>query len=249
MYSSYLYAEGDNLHQASERKLQRICDQLTIDANDHVVEIGSGWGGFACYAAKHTGCRVTTITISQEQYTAAIARVAEHGLQAQVDVQLTDYRELDGQYDKLVSIEMIEAVGDQYLDTYFNTLSKVLKPGGQALLQAITVEDHRYQQSLKEVDYIKRYIFPGSFIPCISVIAEHAGKNGLIMTDLFDMGQSYAQTLTEWRQRFLNNLQEVRDQGFDERFIRMWDFYLCYCAGGFTEQAISVVQSHFRKAS
>lgn len=247
MYSSYLYEENDDLHQASERKLQRICDQLDISSEDHVVEIGSGWGGFAVFAAQTTGCRVTTITISQEQYDEAVKLVADNGLQDRVDVQLTDYRDLEGQYDKLVSIEMIEAVGHHYLDTYFATISKVLKPGGKALIQAITVEDHRYQQSLKEVDFIKRYIFPGSFIPCVSVIAESAGKQTLVMEDLYDMGLSYARTLKDWRERFFNNIGVVKVHGFDERFIRMWDFYLCYCEGGFAERAISVVQAQFRK--
>lgn len=249
MYSSYIYSEGDNLHQASERKLQRICDQLEINEQDHIVEIGSGWGGFACYAAKKTGCKVTTITISQEQYNEAIDLVERENLQGQVFIELTDYRDLTGQYDKLVSIEMIEAVGHHYLDGYFEVISKVLKPGGKALIQAITLNDHRYQQSLKEVDYIKRYIFPGSFIPCVSVIASSAGKNSLIMEGLEDIGLSYAKTLEDWRQRFFNNIDQVKAMGFDDRFIRLWEFYLCYCEGGFLEKTISDVQINFRKAS
>jgi len=248
MYSSYIYDEGDDLHQASERKLQRICEQLDINANDHVVEIGSGWGGFACYAAKTTGCKVTTITISQEQYNEAVDLVTRENLQDQVFVELTDYRDLTGQYDKLVSIEMIEAVGHQYLDSYFEVISKSLKPGGRALIQAITVNDHRYEQSLKSVDYIKRYIFPGSFIPCVSVIGQSAGKQALIMQDLHDIGLSYAKTLEDWRLRFFEKIEQVKEQGFDERFIRLWEFYLCYCEGGFKEKAISVVQIDFRKA-
>ena len=249
MYSSYLYQKGDDYETASTRKLQRICDQLKIISSDHIVEIGTGWGGFAVYAAQTTGCKVTTITISKEQYHAANARVIKQNMENQVTVKLMDYRDLTGQYDKLVSIEMIEAVGHHYLDRYFETIARVLKPKGQALIQAITVEDHRYEQSRKEVDYIKRYIFPGGFLPSVSVISHHAGRQQLVMHDLFDMGYSYAQTLQDWRHLFMSQLDKVRAQGFDERFIRMWEYYLCYCEGGFSERAISVVQAHFRKSA
>ncbi len=248
MYSSYIYEDGDNLHQASTRKLQTICDQLEITAEDHVLEIGSGWGGFACYAASQTGCKVTTITISQEQYNEAIELVAREGLEKQVFVELKDYRDVTEKYDKVVSIEMIEAVGHHYLDTYFQTIANALKPEGQALIQAITVNDHRYEQSLKEVDFIKRYIFPGSFIPCASVISQTAGKHALVMENLLDIGLSYSTTLKHWRERFFENIDEVKSQGFDDRFIRLWEFYLCYCEGGFAERAISDIQVHFRKA-
>ena len=143
---------------------------------------------------------------------------------------------------------MIEAVGNQYLDTYFHTIAKALKPKGEALIQAITLQDHRYEQSLKEVDFIKRFIFPGSFIPCVSVICAAAGKQALIMENLLDIGLSYATTLKDWRQRFFANIEQVKSQNFDDRFIRMWEFYLCYCEGGFSERSISDVQIHFRKA-
>ena len=248
MYSSYIYEEGDDLHVASTRKLDTICQQLEINANDHVLEIGSGWGGFACHAAKTTGCKVTTITISKEQFLGATELVAKEKLQQQVEVKLQDYRDISEQYDKVVSIEMIEAVGHQYLDTYFETISTALKPKGQALIQAITLNDHRYEKSLKEVDFIKGYIFPGSFIPCVSVISEAAGKQALVMQNLLDIGLDYATTLKDWRERFFQNIDHVRAQGFDERFIRMWEFYLCYCEGGFLERSISDVQIHFRKA-
>jgi len=247
MYSSALYADNDTLQEASDRKLQRICDTLEISAKDHVLEIGSGWGGFACYAAQQTGCHVTTITISQEQYNEASKRVASLSLQQQVTVKLLDYRDLDGQYDKVVSIEMIEAVGHHYLDNYFSTIYRSLKPNGKALIQAIVLEDHRYKQSLKEVDFIKRYIFPGSFIPCYSVITQTAGQNQLMLENLFDMGLSYAQTLHDWRRNFYQKVEEIRQQGFDDEFLRMWEFYLCYCEGGFQERAISVGQLLFRK--
>ncbi len=248
MYSSYLYHKGDDLHTASTRKLQRICEQLRIKQSDHILEIGSGWGGFAIYAAQTTGCRVTTITISKEQYNESLAQIEKNKLQEFIKVELMDYRDLKGQFDKVVSIEMIEAVGHHYLDTYFATIARVLKPKGQALLQAITVEDHRYQQSLKEVDFIKRYIFPGSFIPCINAIGQSASNSKLVIEDIHDIGLSYARTLADWRQRFFEQIETVRAQGFDERFIRMWEFYLCYCEGGFAERAISDVQIHFRKS-
>ena len=248
MYSSYIYESGDNLHAASTRKLATICKQLNINSNDHVLEIGSGWGGFACYAAKSTGCKVTTITISKEQFNEAQALIQKEGLQGLVNVELRDYRDINESYDKVVSIEMIEAVGNQYLDTYFHTIAKALKPKGEALIQAITLQDHRYEQSLKEVDFIKRFIFPGSFIPCVSVICAAAGKQALIMENLLDIGLSYATTLKDWRQRFFANIEQVKSQNFDDRFIRMWEFYLCYCEGGFSERSISDVQIHFRKA-
>lgn len=247
MYSSALYQEGDNLESASERKLQRICEQLELSTHDHVIEIGSGWGGFACYAAKTTGCRVTTVTISQEQYNEAVKQAAEQGLDQLVTVKLQDYRDIQGTYDKLVSIEMIEAVGHQYLDNYFNKINQVLNPGGKALLQSIVIDDAHYERALKEVDYIKRYIFPGSFIPCYSVISKTAGNNHLMIENLFDMGLSYAQTLRDWRKRFYQHSQQISEQGYDARFQRMWEFYLCYCEGGFDEQAISVGQILFRK--
>ena len=247
MYSSALYCADDDLESASERKLRRICNTLELGPEDHLLEIGGGWGGLACYAAQHTGCRVTTITISREQFEEASTRVQEFGLEQQVTVKLRDYRDLDGQYDKIVSIEMIEAVGHQYLDHYFKVINQSLKPGGKAMIQAIVIDDAQYQRALKEVDYIKRFIFPGSFIPCYSVITGAAGRNRLMLEDLHDMGISYAQTLRDWRERFYQALDTIREQGYDSRFLRMWEFYLCYCEGGFKERAISVGQLLFRK--
>jgi len=247
MYSSHLYDSSDDFEEASTRKLQRICEQLNINKNDHVLEIGTGWGGFAIYAAQTTGCKVTTLTISKEQYEEACDKVIAAQLQNQVTVKLSDYRNTKGQYDKLVSIEMIEAVGHQYLESYFSVVSRALKPQGEALIQAITVEDHRYEFSRKEVDYIKRYIFPGGFLPSISEMNVKASHHRLVMEDLLDMGHSYAKTLQHWRERFFEKIDIVRKQGFDERFIRMWEYYLCYCEGSFSERAISVVQAHYRK--
>lgn len=247
MYSSALYQSGDDLNTASERKLQRICDVLSLSKHDHVVEIGSGWGGFACYAARTTGCRVTTVTISQEQFDEAQARAERENLQHLVTIKLQDYRDIEGTFDKLVSIEMIEAIGHQYLDTYFRKLNHLLKPDGKALIQAIVIDDSQYQKALKEVDYIKRYIFPGGFMPCYSVISQFAGANRLMLEDLHDMGLSYAQTLRDWRKQFYAQIETITQQGYDTAFQRMWEFYLCYCEGAFDERAISVGQILLRK--
>ena len=242
MYSSALHASPDDtLEAASERKLARICEQLQLTAADRVVEIGTGWGGFALYAARHIGCHVTTTTISVEQYTLAKQRVEAAGLQDKVTLLLKDYRDLEGQYDKLVSIEMIEAIGAQYLDTYFATLTRLLKDNGLALLQAITIEDQRYEQARRSVDYIKRFVFPGSFIPSINaIVAAKTRSSDLQLIGQHDFGPSYALTLRAWRQRFLAQLPAVRAQGFDASFIRLWEFYLAYCEGGFLERSIGV---------
>ncbi|GHB97543.1 SAM-dependent methyltransferase [Thermomonas carbonis] len=242
MYSSALYAgDDDSLDVASTRKLDRICDKLRLGPDDEVVEIGTGWGGFAVHAAAARGCRVTTTTISREQHALACQRVAEAGLQDRVSVLLSDYRDLQGTYDKLVSIEMIEAIGPQYLGTYFATLGRLLKPDGLALVQAITIEDHRYEQALRTVDFIKRHVFPGSFIPSIAAMLDAKSRHtDLALVHLEDFGPSYARTLQDWRLRFLDRRDEARAQGFDERFLRMWTFYLAYCEGGFRERSIGV---------
>lgn len=246
MYSSAVF-ESDNmsLEAASDLKKDKICQKLQLKPLDHLVEIGSGWGGFAIYAAQNYGCQVTTITISQAQYDEAVARVNAAGLSHRVSVQLKDYRLLEGKFDKLVSIEMIEAVGEQYLPTYFNQCRNLLKPHGLALIQAITIEDARYQKALNTVDFIKRYIFPGSFIPSISVLTQRASEQKLRLKQLDDIGLSYAKTLHHWRERFLSHKDQVLALGFDENFIRMWDFYLCYCEGGFKEGVISDVHMLF----
>jgi cyclopropane-fatty-acyl-phospholipid synthase len=249
MYSSGIFAPGDTLEDASERKLERICQKLELRADDHLVEIGTGWGGMAVHAASRYGCRVTTTTISREQHALASQRVQEAGLGDRVSVLLEDYRDLRGEFDKLVSIEMIEAIGHQYLDTYFGKCASLLKPEGLALIQAITIEDERYEQALRSVDFIKRHVFPGSFIPCVSaMVGSAAGAGKLRLLNLEDFGPSYAETLRHWRLRFLSRLDEVRAQGFDERFIRLWEFYLCYCEGGFLERSISDVHLLFARA-
>jgi cyclopropane-fatty-acyl-phospholipid synthase len=250
MYSSALWAGADDtLEAASTRKLDAICASLELCSSDAVVEIGTGWGGFALHAARHYGCRVTTTTISREQYALACKRVAAAGLADRVSVLLEDYRDLEGRYDKLVSIEMIEAVGARYLDSYFAKVGALLKPGGLALLQAITIEDHRYAQALREVDYIKRHVFPGAFIPSVSAMLEAKRRvTDLNLVHFQDFGLSYARTLEAWRKRFLAQRGEVRRLGFDDHFIRLWEFYLAYCEGGFRERSIGVGHLKFAKA-
>lgn len=242
MYSSALWdGEDDTLEAASTRKLDRVCQWLDLKPGDRVIEIGTGWGGFAVHAARHYGCHVTTTTISREQHALAAQRVSEAGLDDRVTLLLEDYRDLTDTYDKLVSIEMIEAIGAPYLDVYFAKLGSLLRPGGRALVQAITIEDHRYAQALASVDFIKRHVFPGSFIPSINaMLAAKTRVTDLALVRLEDFGMSYARTLEAWRERFLASLAQVRSQGFDERFIRSWEFYLAYCEGGFREHSIGV---------
>jgi cyclopropane-fatty-acyl-phospholipid synthase len=230
-------------HRQQPRKLERICRKLDLKPTDRVIEIGTGWGGFALYAAQHYGCHVTTTTISREQHALASKRVADADMGAHVDLLLEDYRDLRGKYDKLVSIEMVEAIGASNLDNFFGQVGGLLRPDGSALIQAITIEDHRYAKALKSVDYIKRHVFPGSFIPSINaLLASKTRASDLALTQLEDFGDSYALTLKAWRERFMAHLPEVRAQGFDDHFIRQWEFYLAYCEGGFRERAIGVAQ-------
>lgn len=244
MYSCAVFEHPyDSLEQASRNKLDRICRKLNLDDNDHVLEIGCGWGGFAIHAAKHYGCHVTTTTISQEQFDFTRRRLHEEGLTDRVTLLLEDYRKITGEYDKLVSIEMIEAVGHQYLDTYLEKCSKLLKADGSMLLQAITIDDQRYKYALKEADFIKRYIFPGSFIPSVAAINQSVARvTDMRLSDLEDIGLHYAKTLRLWRQHFLARQAELEACGYDQTFRRMWEFYLCYCEGGFMERTISDVQ-------
>ncbi|MGC8518212.1 MAG: class I SAM-dependent methyltransferase, partial [Steroidobacteraceae bacterium] len=191
--------------------------------------------------ARHYGCRVTTTTISAQQYELARERIRAAGLEDRIELCLADYRDMTGRYDKLVSIEMIEAVGADHLEEYFATINRLLSPHGAALVQAITIEDHRYRQALESVDFIKRHVFPGSFIPSVNaMLAAKTRASDLALVSLEDFGDSYARTLQAWRKRFMARLPEVRALGFDERFIRLWEFYLAYCEGGFRERALGV---------
>ncbi|WP_333606758.1 cyclopropane-fatty-acyl-phospholipid synthase family protein [Arsukibacterium sp.] len=243
MYSSAVYPhEQADLSMAQQHKLQQICEKLQLTADDHLLEIGTGWGGMAIYAAQHYGCKVTTTTISAEQLAFAKARVNELGLADKITLLFEDYRDLTGQYDKLVSIEMIEAVGDNYLDNYFEKCSSLLKPDGLMVLQAITIVDQRYQQYVKEVDFIKRYVFPGGCLPSISRMA-HAlsSKTDMVIRQVHDIGFDYAKTLRHWCDNFMQQRDAVHQLGYDDNFIRLWHFYLCYCEGGFLERATSAV--------
>jgi len=244
MYSAAIFPSPDaGLREASIAKLERICRKLELQPDDHLLEIGSGWGGFALYAAQHYGCRVTTTTISREQYELTGERVRAAGLAERVTVLCQDYRDLRGSFDKLVSIEMIEAVGERHLPTYFRACADLLKPQGMMLLQAITVADQKYEQYRNEVDFIRHYIFPGGFLPSLTAMADTLGRvTDLRIFHLEDIGAHYATTLRHWRERFLGNLERVRALGFPETFIRMWEYYLCYCEGGFRERAIGTVQ-------
>ncbi|KRS21995.1 MAG: cyclopropane-fatty-acyl-phospholipid synthase [Alishewanella agri] len=243
MYSSAVYPTADStLEQAQQHKLQQICERLQLKASDHLLEIGTGWGSMAIYAAQHYGCKVTTTTISQQQYDYTKARIAELGLQDKITLLFEDYRLLTGTYDKLVSIEMIEAVGDDFLDNYFEKCSSLLKPDGIMVLQAITMVDHRYQQYVREVDFIKRYIFPGGCLPSISRMASAvANKTDLVIRQVQDIGFDYARTLKDWCDNFMAQRDAVHQLGYDDNFIRLWHFYLCYCEGGFRERATSAV--------
>ncbi|WP_426416226.1 class I SAM-dependent methyltransferase [Aestuariirhabdus sp. LZHN29] len=244
IYSSAIFAAPDmDLESAAEYKLRHICQRLNLSEKDHLLEIGTGWGGLAIYAAKHFGCQVTTTTISEEQYQYAFDWVEREQLQDRITLLLKDYRELEGQYDKLVSVEMIEAVGHDYYEDFFSRCSQLLKPEGSLLIQAITIADQRYDQAIRSVDFIQKYIFPGGSLPSVSVIADQLCRHtDMQLIGLEDITLDYAETLRCWRERFFSRINEVRSAGFDERFVRMWDFYLCYCEGGFRERAISTAQ-------
>jgi cyclopropane-fatty-acyl-phospholipid synthase len=244
MYSSAVFEEpGMTLEQASDAKLERICRKLGLRADDHVLEIGTGWGGFALYAAGHYGCRVTTTTISREQHRHAAERIRAAGLGDRIELLLDDFRDLDGQYDKLVSIEMIEAIGHRNLPVFFERAGRLLKPDGMMLLQAITIADQRYRRALKEVDFIQRHIFPGGFLPSVTAMLEAVtAASDMRLFHLEDIGPHYARTVAAWRERFLARASKVRGLGYPEEFIRMWEFYLGYCEGGFIERVIGNAQ-------
>jgi cyclopropane-fatty-acyl-phospholipid synthase len=243
MYSSAIFpTPGTTLYEAQLHRLDAVCRKLDLQPEDHLLEIGTGWGGFAIYAARRFGCRITTTTISKEQHALAVERVAEAGLQDRITVLLSDYRDLRGQFDKLVSIEMIEAVGHEYYDTFFAKCSSLLKPEGLMVLQAITIADQRYDRAKASVDFIQRYIFPGSCIPSnTAMTASITRSTDLRVFDLEDIGPHYATTLKKWRENLFANLDRVKALGYSDAFIRMWEYYFCYCEGGFAERAIGDV--------
>ena len=248
-YSSARFEHpGQDLADAQRSKYDALCQKLQLKPSDHVLEIGCGWGGFCCHAAKNYGCRVTAVTISAEQHKYATERVAREGLSDQVEIRLQDYRHIEGQFDKIASIEMLEAVGDKYLETYFAKCAEVLKPEGLLAFQMITVADCQHKDLRKGVDWIQKHIFPGSLLLSVGRVNEAINRTGdLFMHGLEDLGASYARTLHLWYDRFNAKLDEVRAQGFDERFIRKWNFYLKYCEAAFATRNISVVQAVYTR--
>ena len=249
MYSCALFEPEElTLEQASIAKLDRICQLLDLKPEDRILEIGTGWGGFALHAAQHYGCHVTTTTISDNQLALASRRIQEAGLEDRITLLKKDYRKLTGTYDKLVSIEMIEAVGHQFFETFFKQCATLLKPDGLMLLQTITINDRQYLSARDEVDFIKRYIFPGSCIPAIQPLIEAAAKGSdLQLVYTRDIGRHYATTLRIWRENFFRNLDAVKKLGYSETFIRLWEYYLCYCEAGFEERALGDHHMLFQK--
>lgn len=243
-YSCGIFADAEStLEQASIAKFEAVCRKLRLQPGDRVVEIGTGWGGLAIHAAARYGCHVTTTTISREQHDYAREKIARLGLTDRITLLLEDYRDLKGRFDKAMSIEMIEAVGADYLDTYLHKCSDLLAPHGAMLLQAITIQDQFYAQARKSVDYIQRFIFPGSFIPSVEVISQSLTRaTDLKIFYLEDIGPHYARTLAEWRRNFFANLGKVRALGYPDSFVRLWEYYLCYCEGGFAERQLGDVQ-------
>ena len=243
MYSCAVYERPDmTLQQAQIAKLDRICRKLELKPGDHLLEIGTGWGALALHAAQRYGCRVTTTTISREQHALARQRIDAAGLAERITLRMDDYRDLDGRYDKLVSVEMIEAVGHHYFDTFFRRCNALLVPGGTMLLQAITIDDRQYASARDSVDFIKRHIFPGCCIPSVSALTQSAVRaSQLRLVDLEDIGPHYATTLAAWRRNLSANAEQVRARGYPEALLRMWHFYLSYCEGGFAERALGDV--------
>ena len=243
-YSSAVFERDDmSLDEAQEAKLARLCAKLDLRPEDHLLEIGTGWGGLAIFAASRYGCRVTTTTISKEQFDYASERVRELGLQDRITLLQKDYRELDGQYDKLVSVEMLEAVGDKFHGTFFGKCSQLLRPEGLMVLQSITIADQRFEKARRSVDFIQRYIFPGGCLPSVTAIAaKMTAASDLRIVNLEDIGTHYATTLRRWHDRMFARLDEVKALGYSKEFVRMWQYYLCYCEGGFIERVIGNVQ-------
>ena len=240
---AYYECPQDSLEQAQIQKFDRICRKLQLGPHDHVLEIGTGWGGFAVYAAQTYGCRITTTTISRQQHDYARELFSRSSAGERIQLLFEDYRNLVGQYDKIVSIEMFEAVGCEHYDSYFEACDRLLKPEGSMLLQTITILESKFQQYRKQSDWIKKYIFPGAELASVVEIQRSLARATRMKLSHFeDIGMHYALTLHEWRRRFLERLPEVRQLGFDERFVRMWDYYLAYCEGAFREGYIGDVQ-------
>ncbi|PKG81038.1 SAM-dependent methyltransferase [Colwellia sp. 75C3] len=249
MYSSAIYLnESASLNEAQQHKLATICQRLSLNADDHLLEIGTGWGGLAIYAAQHYGCHVTTTTISDAQYAYAQTRVEELGLDDKITLLKEDYRDLTGSFDKVVSIEMIEAVGYDYLPSFFKQCNDRLKVGGKLLIQSITIADQRFNYYKRNVDFIQRYIFPGGFLPSVNVLTQHITDHSeLVVESLDDIGLDYAKTLAHWRVNFLASWSTLSALGYDETFKRLWLYYFAYSEGAFLERSTSTVHLVARK--
>lgn len=240
--SAYFYKDSLTLEEAQYAKYERLCRQMHLNPTDHVLEIGSGWGANAIYMAKTYGCKVTSLTISEEQLKLARQRVKAAGLTDRVQILMKDYRLMEGKFDKIVSVEMLEAVGHKYLDEYFRRCHELLKKSGILAIQVITSPDCRYDSLRKGVDWIQKHIFPGSLLPSVAAINAAINRTGdMTMVDLKDLGLDYARTLKMWFDQFNTNLPTVRSLGFDERFIRKWNYYLCYCEAAFAMRNINVM--------
>ncbi len=248
-YSSGIFEHPlATLREASIAKYDRLCRRLELTASDHVLEIGTGWGGFAIHAAEKYGCQVTTTTISQEQHDYARDEIERRGLEDKITLLLRDYRDLDGRFNKIVSIEMVEAVGHDFLEGYFRKCAELLKPGGRFALQAITIRDDQFARYRQSTDFIQRYVFPGGCLPSVGSLEQAAAvTRHFRLRDHRDFGAHYATTIDRWRRAFRDNLDAVRALGFDERFIRMWNYYLCYCEAGFREGQIGLAQQLYQK--
>ena len=249
MYSCALYEPSNSsLDEAAKKKLQRICDTLELKPGDHLLEIGTGWGGFAIYAAQEYGCKITTTTISNKQHAFVKEKIKQLGLEHQIELLNLDYRKLQGQYDKVVSIEMIEAVGHKYFDAFFHQCNQLIKPEGLFFLQAIVINDQSYEAAKDEVDFIKKYIFPGGCLPSVFSISQSiATQTKMQLISFEDIGKHYVTTLNDWHQKLLANKDVILAQGFTENFIRMWEFYFCYSAAGFESNYISNIHALWRK--
>lgn len=249
-YSSAIYHHAEeSLSDAQTNKLTRLCESLELGPEDHLLEVGTGWGGLAIFAAKNYGCRVTTTTISDKQFAYAEQQIASAGLGDRIELLKQDYRLLNGHYDKIVSVEMIEAVGEKYLPGFFRKLDSLLKPNGKLMLQAITIADQRFREYSRKEDFIQKHIFPGGFLPSMALMTGIlADKTDMIVRDVLDIGLDYAQTLRHWREAFLENQEQLAAIGYNQQFRNLWIYYLGYCEGGFLEKRISAVQLLASKA-
>ena len=248
-YSSGIFESPQTtMRDASIAKIDRICQQLNLQPNDHLLEIGTGWGALALHAAREYGCRVTTTTISDEQHAEASRRITAAGLSHRITLLKKDYRHLTGVYDKIASVEMIEAVGHEYYPQFFESCARLLKEDGAMVLQGIVIADEFYESHIRSTDFISQYIFPGGSLPSIStLVSTAAGSGGMRTLELLDIAPHYAETLRRWRTEFYRHLDQIRALGFDDQFIRMWEYYLCYCEAAFEERRVNVVQIHFAK--